>query len=562
LRRGPVLVALVVAVVSAIAGRAPTLAHAQARRTWGAEPDKPQAAPPTGTTPAPAGTGEPPAPPPSTIGTPVPGSTSAPASPPTTEAAVSIVRTPGTVGLKYTLEGIQVRGNQTTLSRVVLRYVPFHEGDVLDVDDPELELTRFRLLGTGYFRDVQLSLRRGTRRGYVVLVVDVVERNTIVVNNAWLGLAEDVAQNGNARPISAYGGAQITETNLAGTGIALGGAFAVGDTDQVPQLALRVGLTDPQFLGSSWIARTELLYNSAVEPSGNHDVLVNDPAHASGPFTDYAITTYKRFGGTIGAGHDLGVSSQLFLDYRLEGIDATPPLAASDHRGTAVEPIDFMLERGTSILSTLRVSFVNDTRDEPFLPSRGHRLEASYDVSLTPLGSDYPYSRFILRGAQWVPLPWGHVLSLHLFAGGVFGDAPLFERFYVGDLSDLLPDRVLDLAFDRRPAPNFLSTDIVELRYGNYAARLDTEYRIPLYRGTRSVYGVDFFGDVGLYGLANEQDFVDPAPGYSGFARWPLDLTFNLGLRIDTQVGGFTFGLSNLIGLIPVRGEQSGAVRP
>jgi hypothetical protein len=27
-------------------------------------------------------------------------------------------------------------------------------------------------------------------------------------------------------------------------------------------------------------------------------------------------------------------------------------------------------------------------------------------------------------------------------------------------------------------------------------------------------------------------------------------------------VGGFTFGLSNLIGLVPVRGEQSGAVRP
>ncbi|HTQ44853.1 MAG TPA: BamA/TamA family outer membrane protein [Polyangiaceae bacterium] len=556
MRRGPVLVALVVVLT-------PALARAQARRTWGAEPDKPQTAPPTATTPAPAGTGEPPAPPPSTIGTPVPGSTSAPGNPPTTEAAVSIMRTPGTVGLKYTLEGIQVRGNTTTLSRVVLRYVPFHEGDVLDVDDPELELTRFRLLGTGYFRDVQLSLRRGTRRGYVVLVVDVVERNTIVVNNAWLGLAEDVAQNGNARPISAYGGAQITETNLGGTGIALGGAFAVGDTDQLPQLALRVGLTDPQFLGSSWIARTELLYNSAVQPYGNHDVLVNDPAHASGTaFTDYAISTYKRFGGTIGAGHDLGVSSQLFLDYRLEGINATLPLAASDHRGTAVEPIDFMLDSGTSILSTLRVSFVNDTRDDPFLPSRGHRLEASYDLSLTPLGSDYPYSRVVLRGAQWIPLPWGHVLSLNLFAGGVFGDAPLFERFYVGDLSDLLPDRVLDLAFDRRPAPNVLSTDIVELRYGNYAARIDTEYRIPIYRGTRSVYGVDFFGDVGLYGLANEQDFYDPAPGYSGLARWPLDLTFNLGLRIDTQVGGFTFGLSNLIGLVPVRGEQSGAVRP
>jgi hypothetical protein len=33
-------------------------------------------------------------------------------------------------------------------------------------------------------------------------------------------------------------------------------------------------------------------------------------------------------------------------------------------------------------------------------------------------------------------------------------------------------------------------------------------------------------------------------------------------MRIDTQVGGFVIGLSNLIGLIPVRGADQGAARP
>jgi outer membrane protein assembly factor BamA len=182
-------------------------------------------------------------------------------------------------------------------------------------------------------------------------------------------------------------------------------------------------------------------------------------------------------------------------------------------------------------------------------------------MSLTPLGSDYPYSKLVLRASQWFSLPWGHVLELRGFGGAIFGTAPLFEQFYVGDLSDLLPDRVLDLTFDRRPAPNFLSTDIVEIHYGTYAAKLDAEYRIPIYRGTRSVYGVDFFTSAGLYGLANAQDFTDPAPGYTGFSTWPIDFTFNLGLRINTQIGGFVFGVSNLIGLIPVRGEQGGAAR-
>ena len=87
-----------------------------------------------------------------------------------------VVRPPppvGPGGLRYLLEGIEIRGNTTTLARVILRFVPFQRGATLDVDDKELQLTRFRLLGIGFFRDVQLSLRRGSQRGLVVLVIDV-----------------------------------------------------------------------------------------------------------------------------------------------------------------------------------------------------------------------------------------------------------------------------------------------------------------------------------------------------------------------------------------------------
>jgi outer membrane protein assembly factor BamA len=484
-----------------------------------------------------------------------------PAAPPETPQGLGVVRTPGAIGLKYTLEGVEVRGNRSTLSRVVLRYVPFRPGDVLDVEDPELQLTRFRLLGTGFFRDVQLSLRRGTRRGNVVLVVDVVERNTIVVDGVWLGLSEDVEPHpngaGTARPLTAYGGAAVTETNLAGTGIALGGAFAVADG----QIALRARLTDPQVLRSSWIGETELLFNAARDFFGNRDVKVYDPSQPLGTETDYAVAQYTRFGGRLGLGHDLGISSQLAFDYRLENIQATLPLAASDHRGLDVEPIDFMLPGGSSILSSLRASFVNDTRDERFLPTQGRFIRAEADAALAPLGSDYAYTKLVVQAGQWLPLSWGHVLHLDLFAGGVFGRAPLFERFYVGDLSDLLPDRVLDLNFDRRPAPNLLDTDIVEIRYGNYAAKLDAEYRIPVYRGTRSIYGVDFFASAGLYGIASQEDILSAPRGYKGLSIVPVDASFDLGLRIDTQAGGFVLGLGSLIGFVPFRGPLQGAPR-
>ena len=546
MRRGPL------AIVASFLLVAP-VARAQTARTWGADPDVPPDGGPRSGAWLP-----PPEPPPVMLGTPVPGSMSASPYPPAARGEPFIVRTPGAIGLRYSLEGIEVRGNTTTLARVVLRFVPFRAGDVLDVDDPELELTRFRLLGTGFFRDVQLSLRRGTRRGYVVLVVSVAERSSLLVDDVWLGVSADAGPSGNGRPLTAYGGAKVTETNLAGTGVALGGAFAVADG----QLALRVRLADPQFLRSNGVAEAELLYNNARDFFGNHDVLVVDDPAQSQARQDFAVAQYKRFGGRVGVGHDLSVSSQIFFDYRLEKIDAVLPLAASDHRGLDVEPIDFMLLRGSSVLSVLRATLVNDTRDEPSLPTRGHQVVASADASLTPLGGDYPYAKLVLRAAHWVSLPWGHVLELAGFAGAVFGQAPLFERFYVGDFTDLLPDRVLDLNFNRRPAPNFLGTDIVEIRYGNYATRLGAEYRVPVYRGTRSIYGVDLFASFGVYAIANEADIVNHPRGYTGFGTVPVDLTFNAGLRIDTRVGAFVFGISNILGLIPLRGSGQVAAAP
>ena len=527
------------ALVGAACLFAPAIAHAQPLKTWGSEPPEPT--PPADprrdpTTPPPG--------PPTDLGPPrPPGGDERP-----TEPSPGLVRGPGKVGLRYVLEGIEIRGNTTTLARVIQRFVPFRAGDTLDVDDKELLLTRFRLLGTGFFRDVQLSLRRGTKRGYVVLQVDVVERNTIVVNDLWLGVATDAEPNGRARPLTPYGGIDVSETNLAGTGVALGGAIALADR----QLALRTRVSDSDFLRTSWTAEAQFLYNNAKDFFGNRDVLVDDPTQLVAQ--DYAVVGYQRFGGLVGIGHEVGsVATRLFFDYRLETLDARLPRAASHLRGLDVEPINFNLRPGSSVLSTLSATLVHDTRDEPFLPTRGWHVLALAEASLTPIGSDYPYAKLVLRGSRWMPLPWDHVLRIEGIFGSVFGEAPLYEKFYVGDYTDLRPHRALDLAFDRRAAPNFLNTSISEVRYGDYAARVNAEYRIPLYRGRKSIYGVDVFGSAGFYGVANARDITNPARGYSGFSKAPVDLTFNLGLKADTVAGGFSIGIANMVGFVPIR---------
>jgi hypothetical protein len=504
--------------------------------------------------------------PPATLGVPIDGTapargasgvpSSVPAVPPAPPVASAelrepIVRTGGHVGLRYVLEAIEVRGNTTTLSRVVLRYVPFKVGDTLDVDDPELTLTRFRLLSTGFFRDVELMLRRGSERGNAVLVVTVRERNTIVVNDLWLGLSTDANSNGTTRPLTAYGGIDVSETNLGGTGVTLGGAVAFAED----QLGLRTRFADPQFLKTRWTVQGELLYNSAQDFFGNGTVQYSSQPFQPGSSSthDYAIESYTRLGGSVGAGHDLGLSTRLYLDYRLEHIDATFPYEASAPRGSETVPIDFLLNRGESYLSTLRATLIYDTKDEPFLPTTGTRAAVLGEVSLSPLGSDYPYAKVQAHATHYFTLPWGtgHVLALDGFVGGIFGTAPVFEQYYVGDFSDLLPDRVLGLNFDRRSAPNFFRTDIGEIRYGQYAAKLDVAYRFPVYRGHRAIYGIDLFGSAGVYAVCSEQDITSPPAGVTGGSLVPVDLTFNLGVQIETVAGGFTFGLSNFLGFIP-----------
>ena len=436
--------------------------------------------------------------------------------------------------------------------------MPFHRDDVLDVDDPALELTRYRLLGSGFFRDVQLSLRKGSARGRVILVIEVTERNTLVITDLAMGLSADADTDGRRRPLAAFAGIAAAERNLAGTGITLGSALAIAQgattEEAIDQFALRVRYFDPAFIGSRWALSGELLYNDALDFFGNSAVRVDDTR----PIGSYAVVEYTRSGGQLGLGYPTSLTTRLWLNYRLESIgDVRFPRAAAHEYGGLLEPIDFEIEPGRSVLSTLRASLEHDTRDHPWLPTRGWLTSAALEMSLSPAGSDYAYGRVDLKARRWWSLPHGHVIGLDLFAGAIAGDAPFFEQYFVGDLTDFRPGRLLGLNFDRRPAPNFLHTAIEEVRYAEYAVKLSAEYRLPVYRGRLSVYAIDLFGSFGVFALAGPHEITRPAPKYEGLARVPLDLTWNIGFRVDTSLGGFTFTFANVLGFLPIyQGEE------
>jgi len=454
--------------------------------------------------------------------------------------------------VRYQLERIELRGNARTRVNVILRYLPFRPGKQLDVDDPEFTLARYRLLGTGFFRDVQFSLRKGSKRGKVVLIVDLEERNTVVVNGIWFGLSADSNSQGKQQPLSAYGGVDVAETNVGGSGYSLGGAIGIARG----QYAWRLRFSDPGFLGSPWMITGSLLHNHALDFFGSGTVRFAPTESATPQPTSHAVLPYSRFGGSIGIGRDISVSSQLWFHYRLERIRAdVPAFAQEDGRGK-IEPIQFDILNGSSVFSAVRANFQSDTRDHPFLPTQGWLISTWGELGLAPFGSDYDYQRFDISASSWWKVKGTeHVFRLQGFAGAMSGrNVPFFEQYYVGDFSDFLPARMLGLNMDSRTPWNFFGTSIGTVRYGHYAAEVAGEYRVPVYRGHRSVFGIDFFLRAGLWGIANHRDLIDPAPRYKGLQNLPIDFTANVGFRMDTSAGGLVFSFSNVLGFLPVRG--------
>ena len=460
--------------------------------------------------------------------------------------------------IRYFLERVEVRGNTVTRGYVVRRFVPIDPGEVLDVDDPAIETIRWRLLGTGWFDDVRLRLRRGTRRGWVVLVIEVEERNTLVIQQLALGISQGVASSGDTSndPLP-YGGISVAETNFLGLGMEL----SVTALASKRQQGVRARFTDPVFLGSNYLLSISGLFANGREFFGDNDAIVSircpepDPEPVPCPdevMARNAVVFYKRGAFSLGTGNDLGVSARYTLDWEGEIVDvAVRPEAASSSRGRDVDPIDFSIDDGTSFVSTIQLGLAYDRRDDPALPSRGTLVHFRGDAATRLIGSDYSFLRLQVLARQWIRMPWGgHYVRLGLFAGTIFGDAPFFYKFHASDLSDLIPSRILEMNIDNRPPPDFFGTSVAEMRAEEVAGRIDVEYGLPLHRGESGIRAVDAYFGVGLYALADRTDLRVAIPGYEGASQIPVDLTFDLGVRADTTIGVFQLGFSSLLGFI------------
>jgi hypothetical protein len=435
-------------------------------------------------------------------------------------------------GPRYQIDDVVVRGNVKTEKAIILAEVAamgLAPGASVDASDARVEAARYRLLALGYFLDVRLSVARGARRGGVTLVVEVEERGTIVINELFPSTSAATAF---------WGGADVSETNFLGRGMTLGAGLVASTKPIVPfaeaGLGVRVRGALPPIGGPYGLSLSmTALFNRGSEfyrVAGDDD----DPDPG-----DFVANRVRRIGGLLAVGKNLRVPVHLSLGLREEAVQAELPTVVTP------TPIDFMIKPGNSWVGALGASFEYDTRSDPILPRSGMRVTLSVEVATGALGSSYDFVKTVGEGAFYWRMPRGHALGLHVLGGAIAGDAPFFDRFFIGDINLLLPRRALGINFSTLPSRNLLDTSIAAQRYGDVAGRVLLEYAIPIWRRRSFVYGGDAFVAVGPLILGSPGNFI--APGATGWEALPIDLTADIGIRLDTYVGIFTISIANAL---------------
>lgn len=459
--------------------------------------------------------------------------------PPGMEAGGSGER--GEFGPAIVIERIEILGNDTTRDELILRVLPFAAGDMLAAGDPKLQKARFKVLSLGFFRNVTMSMQRGSQRGRVVLTIAVEERGTVVLNRLWFGSSTIAPW---------WIGADLSERNAFGSGLVIGGGFVYASHEDVEgsddQWAGELRLGVPAIYGPRWSG-----YLSLTGAHGSEAYRIAGDSDDTSAASHHAFL-YTRYTGRLGAVYDLSALSRLSAIARAELIDARLPLAPTRQLADGrITTVDLHLDRGRSRVFSAAVVYDRDNRPDPVLPHAGSRITLSAELSGGLVGSSYDFTTLLARYERWWPLREpGHAIGIHLNGGVVLGQAPRFDLIQAADVNHMLSSRALGLLVSANAPIDALGTDPDKPALGALGGSATVEYAYRLF-GARSgrIYGGDLFVGAGVWGLSETA-----SPRTRDRSLWdslPLDLFLDAGLRIDTDIGVFELTVANALGRIP-----------
>lgn len=171
----------------------------------------------------------------------------------------------------------------------------------------------------------------------------------------------------------------------------------------------------------------------------------------------------------------------------------------------------------------LRLSWSYDTRNHPFVPTRGSRNNLFFEFTNSSLGSEYDTYKLGADLRQYAPLPWwSHYLSFRMRAESIdaYGDTdevPLNDRLFVGGARSIRGFKYRDVG--PKAIPDAEQGGRARPIGGLTLATLTAEYNIPVVKVLR----LAAFYDIGnVWADSFDADFGEYA------SSWGVGLRFDI----------------------------------
>ncbi len=315
-------------------------------------------------------------------------------------------------GEKVKIENIVIKGNKKTKTRVIRREVLVQEDELFDAY--RLQRSRERIFNLGFFKEVNVNVRPGSREGLVNLIFEVEEQPTGTIS---LG-----GGYGTTTGFSIF--ADVAENNLLGYGQRVGLRFEYGPLRRSVTLSFR----DPWIVESLFGYQVPIGLNASVYymlntiPTTSMFPNSNSRAEYQRQTIGYSVGPYYRFWDYYGLG---AVWNQGFKSY----INPT---------GNASDEIFIQESRGIQLKNTLTFYAYRDSKDNYMNPTKGMRAEIS--VSFTGgsvlRGDDhfikYDPDIFLYYSPFHIPFLKSHPIVIELRGNASFIQPPLRRNHVLG----------------------------------------------------------------------------------------------------------------------------------
>lgn len=385
-------------------------------------------------------------------------------------------------GVRSFVQRINIVGNTRTKDKVIRREVLIVPGDIFSTT--RVETSKKRLDNLGYFSKVETYPQDSDVPGRKDLTIEVEEKRTGALNfGAGFSTIDSLVVF-----------AELTQGNFditnwpAFTGA--GQKFRLKLQGGTQRKDFLIGLTEPYFLDRPLSLGGQAFYSEA-------DFLSS-------------IYSQRNYGFAVELRKPINPFLAASLNYRLEDIELY-------NLAFGVSPQIFE-ELGARLKSQVGATLYWDTRDNPFLTRRGHRVVYSAYVAGGFLGGDTQIYGFDLEGSQYFRLWWDTILLLNgeiatVSTWGSGDRVPIFDRLFLGGSNNLRGFNFRDVGPKDEDG---------EPLGGKSLARATIEYTFPIIEHVRGAV----FYDIGL---------LDSSANQFGTGHVGSDVGF--GVRLDLPIG-------------------------